>query len=46
MENDPDRMTMPGTDTADPMPQSDPIDPARPLHRTVMDSKSHSVALP
>ena len=46
MENDPDRVTMPGTDTADPMPQIDPIDPARPLHRTVMDSKSHGVALP
>src|SRR5258708_20280914 len=38
-------MTVPGTDTADPMPQIDPIDPARPLHRTVMDSKSHGVAL-
>ena len=30
MENDSDRMTMPGTDAADPMPQIDSIDFARP----------------
>ena len=46
VENDPDRMAVPGADTADPVSQIDPIDPTRPLHRTVMDGESHRVALP
>ena len=45
VENDPDRMTVPGTDATDPMSQIDPIDPMCPLDRAVMDSKSHGVAL-
>lgn len=46
VENDPDRMAMSGADTADPVSQIDPIDPTRPLHRSVMDGESHRVALP
>ncbi len=46
VENDPDRMAVPGADTTDPVSQIDPIDPTRPLHRTVMDGESHRVALP
>jgi hypothetical protein len=45
MENDPDGMTVSGTDAADPMTQIDSIDPTRPLHRTLMNSESHGVAL-
>jgi hypothetical protein len=46
VENDPDRMAVSRADTADPVSQIDPIDPTRPLHRTVMDGESHRVALP
>ena len=46
MENDANGMTVPGTDAADPMPQIDPIDSMRPLHRTVMDGESYGIALP
>ena len=46
VKNYPDRMAVPGADTADPVSQIDPIDPTGPLHRTVMDGESHRVALP
>ncbi len=45
VEYDSNRMTISGTDTADPMPQIDTMDPMRPLHLTVLDRKSHGVAL-
>jgi hypothetical protein len=46
VENDPDRIAVPGADTADPVSQIDPIDTMCPLHRTVMNGESDRVALP
>ena len=39
-------MTLAGADLADAMAQINAIEPARPLHRAVMHSKCHRVALP
>jgi hypothetical protein len=38
-------MTVPGTNTTDSMSQIDPIAPMFPLDRTVMNRKSHGIAL-
>src|SRR5438105_3386210 len=45
MENDPDRVALPGADTADTMSQIDAIGTARPLHRTLMDGECHGISL-
>src|SRR4029453_11598690 len=41
-----DGVAMAGADPADAMAQINPVSPARPLHRPVMHSKGHRIALP
>ena len=46
MKDHADGMAVAGADPADAMAQINAIEPARPLHRPVMHSKCHRVALP
>ena len=46
VKDDANGVAMAGADTADAMAQINAIGSARPLHRTVMHSKRHRVALP
>ena len=46
VKDHPDGMAMAGAQPADAMAQINPVEPARPLHRSVMHSKSHRIALP
>ena len=45
MKDHADGVAMAGSDPADAMAQINAVEPARPLHRPVMHSKGHRVAL-